>query len=228
MNEKYGIGQSVSRFEDPRLLRGEGRFINDMVVPGMAHIAYVRSPHARARIVSIDAGRRARRPGRARRLHHRRPGARRHRHHGALAQAQPPGRQADALARASRASPREWCATSATRSPSSPRKPWRRRRTPPSCVAVDFDVLPAGDPVWDECPDNVSNVFEVGNRAATDAAFAARGARRQAALHGIARARPVHGAARRDRRMGPRAQAATRCTATCSIRTACAKSSPAC
>ena len=54
MNEKYGIGQSVSRFEDPRLLRGEGRFINDMVVPGMAHIAYVRSPHARARIVSID------------------------------------------------------------------------------------------------------------------------------------------------------------------------------
>ena len=54
MNEKYGVGQSVSRFEDPRLLRGEGRFINDMVVPGMAHIAYVRSPHARARIVSVD------------------------------------------------------------------------------------------------------------------------------------------------------------------------------
>ena len=43
MNEKiasqaaaYGIGQPVSRFEDPRLLRGEGRFINDRVVPGMA------------------------------------------------------------------------------------------------------------------------------------------------------------------------------------------------
>ncbi len=54
MNEKYGIGQSVLRFEDPRLLRGEGRFIHDIVVPGMAHIAYLRSPHARARIVSID------------------------------------------------------------------------------------------------------------------------------------------------------------------------------
>ena len=39
MNEKYGIGQPVRRFEDPRLLRGEGHFINDLVVPGMAHIA---------------------------------------------------------------------------------------------------------------------------------------------------------------------------------------------
>ena len=61
MNEKYGIGQSVSRFEDPRLLRGEGRFINDIVVPGMAHIAYVRSPHARARIV-VDRRRPRRSP----------------------------------------------------------------------------------------------------------------------------------------------------------------------
>src|SRR5271167_387382 len=55
MSEKFGIGQPVPRFEDPRLLRGEGRFINDLVVPGMAQIAYVRSPHAHARIVSIDS-----------------------------------------------------------------------------------------------------------------------------------------------------------------------------
>ena len=54
MDKQFGIGQPVSRFEDPRLLRGAGRYINDMVVPGMAHIAYLRSPHARARIVSID------------------------------------------------------------------------------------------------------------------------------------------------------------------------------
>src|SRR3972149_1624662 len=49
--EHFGIGQPVSRFEDPRLLRGEGRYINDLVLPGMAHLAYVRSPHPPARIV---------------------------------------------------------------------------------------------------------------------------------------------------------------------------------
>src|SRR5207249_4796603 len=49
-------------------------------------------------------------------------------------------------------------------------------------VAVDYEPLPSvtatleagpgSPPVWDECPDNVSNVFEVGDQAATDAAFA--------------------------------------------------------
>ena len=56
MNEKYGVGQPVTRFEDPRLLRGEGRYVNDLALPGMAHVAYVRSPHARARIAGVDAG----------------------------------------------------------------------------------------------------------------------------------------------------------------------------
>ena len=39
-------------------------------------------------------------------------------------------------------------------------------------VAVEYDALPVDGAVWEECPDNVSNVFEVGNKAATDAAFA--------------------------------------------------------
>ena len=56
MNGKFGIGQPVPRFEDPRLLRGEGRFIHDLVLPGMAHLVLVRSPHAHARIAAIDAG----------------------------------------------------------------------------------------------------------------------------------------------------------------------------
>src|SRR4029079_17899579 len=42
----------------------------------------------------------------------------------------------------------------------------------PVGVSVHYEPLPVSDPVWAECPDNVSNVFEVGNRAATDAAFA--------------------------------------------------------
>jgi len=46
MNEQFGIGQAVSRFEDPRLLRGEGRYINDFSVAGQAQ----------ADAVAADAG----------------------------------------------------------------------------------------------------------------------------------------------------------------------------
>ncbi len=42
------------RVEDPRLLRGEGRFVHRLRPPGIAHAAFVRSPHARARILGID------------------------------------------------------------------------------------------------------------------------------------------------------------------------------
>lgn len=49
------IGQSKARREDEALLRGEGRFIDDVPVPrGTLHVAFVLSPHAHARIVSID------------------------------------------------------------------------------------------------------------------------------------------------------------------------------
>ena len=62
---------------------------------------------------------------------------------------------------------------------------------------------PGSPPVWDECPDNVSNLFEVGDQAATDAAFAAAAHGRHAPLRDHPRARPVHGAARRARRVRP-------------------------
>ena len=48
-------GQSLKRFEDPRLLRGEGSFVDDMKMPEMLHAMIVRSPHAHARIVSVDS-----------------------------------------------------------------------------------------------------------------------------------------------------------------------------
>src|ERR671931_264683 len=51
---EFAIGQSVSRFEDPRLLRGGGRYVGDIVLPGMAFGHVLRSPHAHARIRSID------------------------------------------------------------------------------------------------------------------------------------------------------------------------------
>ena len=51
---EFAVGQSVSRFEDPRLLKGGGRYVGDMVLPGMAFGCVLRSPHAHARIRAID------------------------------------------------------------------------------------------------------------------------------------------------------------------------------
>ncbi len=48
-------GQSVLRSEDDRLLRGEGLFTADIQLPGMLHLAIVRSPHAHAKIERIDS-----------------------------------------------------------------------------------------------------------------------------------------------------------------------------
>jgi aerobic carbon-monoxide dehydrogenase large subunit len=49
------VGQAMRRKEDPRMITGRGRYVDDVVLPGMLHMAIVRSPEAHARIVSIDA-----------------------------------------------------------------------------------------------------------------------------------------------------------------------------
>ena len=60
---EFAIGQSVSRFEDPRLLKGGGRYVGDMALPGMAFGHVLRSPHAHARIRSIDTTKAKAAPG---------------------------------------------------------------------------------------------------------------------------------------------------------------------
>jgi carbon-monoxide dehydrogenase large subunit len=62
MGAKY-FGAAVRRREDPRFLRGEGRFVDDVTLPGLLHAACLRSPHAHARIRSIDATRARAMPG---------------------------------------------------------------------------------------------------------------------------------------------------------------------
>ena len=49
-----GIGESIKRKEDGRFLHGKGNYIDDLVLPGMLHMAILRSPHAHARIKSVD------------------------------------------------------------------------------------------------------------------------------------------------------------------------------
>ena len=53
MGTRY-FGASVARVEDPRLLRGSGRFVDDIKLPGLLHAALVRSPHAHARITAVQ------------------------------------------------------------------------------------------------------------------------------------------------------------------------------
>lgn len=60
---KYGIGQPVSRFEDPRLLRGQGRYQDDVNLAGQVYAVFLRSSHAHARIRAVDTEAAAATPG---------------------------------------------------------------------------------------------------------------------------------------------------------------------
>ena len=57
------IGRAMPRFEDLRFVRGAGNYTDDVSVPGEAYAAFVRAPHAHARIASIDVSAARRRPG---------------------------------------------------------------------------------------------------------------------------------------------------------------------
>ena len=60
---RFGSGQTVRRIEDPALVAGQGRFTDDLSRPGQAHLVFLRSPYAHARIVSVDAGAAREMPG---------------------------------------------------------------------------------------------------------------------------------------------------------------------
>src|SRR6266545_6129630 len=49
------VGRPLKRFEDPRLVTGQGSFVDDLRLPGMLHAVVLRSPHAHARLLSLDA-----------------------------------------------------------------------------------------------------------------------------------------------------------------------------
>jgi carbon-monoxide dehydrogenase large subunit len=57
------IGARTKRNEDPRLLTGRALFVDDVELPGMLHVAFLRSPHAHARLLGIDASRALAREG---------------------------------------------------------------------------------------------------------------------------------------------------------------------
>jgi aerobic carbon-monoxide dehydrogenase large subunit len=179
---EYGIGQSVSRFEDPRLLRGAGRYVNDVSLPRQAYAFVLRSPHAHATIAKIDTGAARAAPGVL----------------GVFTEADI---AADKLGTTKVALPRKRPDGSPLFSRPHPGLARGRVRYVGDPVAlvvadtlaeakdaaelidIDYEPLPsvtdseeAARPdsprVWDENPDNVSHVWETGNKPAADEAFA--------------------------------------------------------
>ncbi len=178
---EFGIGQPVPRFEDPRLLRGQGRFIDDVNLPGQAYMVVVRSPHAAARIRSVDVAAAAQATGVVAVLT------------GDDLAADGLGTTAVSFKRQRPdgspmfARPHPGLARGRVRHVGDPvavviAETLAEAKDAAEQVAIDYEPLPAiastadasrpGAPaVWDECPDNVSHVFEMGDRAASDAAF---------------------------------------------------------
>ncbi len=179
---KFGIGQPVTRTEDPRFLRGEGRYVDDIRLPG-ACVGYVlRSPHAHARIRRIDARRAREAPG-------------------TLAVLTGEDAAADGLADIHCHVPPMAFGGPATPTPAYPVLARERvrcvgdpvafavaetlaeARDAAETVEVDYEILPAagstreavreGAPlVWDESPGNVWFEMDMGDPGATDDAFA--------------------------------------------------------
>lgn len=178
---KYALGQSVPRSEDPRLLRGGGRYADDRSMPGMLHGYVLRSPHAHAKISAIDTDAAASSPG----VHAVLTGA----DWQALGWGDVPGDP-----------PRKLRDGTTAFAPPFPALVLDRVRYVGDCVAfvvadsraqaqdaselieVDYAPLPAvtdtalaaspGAPlVWDDAPNNIAFVHLVGDKAAADAAF---------------------------------------------------------
>src|SRR5580693_6391871 len=57
------IGKTVPRPNLDRLMQGRGVYVSDIELPRMAHVVFLRSPHAHAKIISIDAAEARRKPG---------------------------------------------------------------------------------------------------------------------------------------------------------------------
>ena len=60
---KFGIGQPAPRKEDPRMLTGRGRYVDDIELPRMTFGYVLRSPHAHAKITSMDTSAASAAPG---------------------------------------------------------------------------------------------------------------------------------------------------------------------
>ena len=179
---EFALGQPVPRFEDPRLLRGGGRYVDDMVLPRMVFGHVLRAPHAHARVRSIDASRARTAPGVLLVL----TGAEwRESGWGDLPAAggmkRPGGRASYRPRFPALVEDRvRWVGDYVAFVVAETK---HQAMDAAELIEVEYEPLPAvvatagapapGAPlVWDDCPDNICFVHEVGDKAAVEAAFA--------------------------------------------------------
>jgi aerobic carbon-monoxide dehydrogenase large subunit len=62
-SERYSLGKAMKRKEDPRFIEGRGRYVDDITLPNMLHLALVHSPYPHARIKNIDSSAALKMPG---------------------------------------------------------------------------------------------------------------------------------------------------------------------
>jgi aerobic carbon-monoxide dehydrogenase large subunit len=180
--QKFGIGQAVPRFEDPRLVRGGGRYVDDIVLPGMAFGHVLRSPHAHARIRAIATDRARAAPGVLAVLTGADwvasgwgdlpvPGGMKRRDGSAMYRPRYPALVSDRV---------RWVGDYVAFVVA---ETYHQAVDAAELIEVDYEPLPAvvstadaaapGAPlVWDDCPGNVCFVHRDGDAIATDAAFA--------------------------------------------------------
>jgi carbon-monoxide dehydrogenase large subunit len=178
---EFGIGQPVRRFEDKRLLSGNGRYQSDNNLLGQAYAYVLRSPHAHARIDKLDLTAAKAAPGvvlimTGDDLVEAKLGAM-----GVPFQRKRPD-GSPMFARAHLG-----LAQGTVRYVGEPialivAETLAQAKDAAELVDIDYAALPsvtdtaqAADgkiAVWPDCPDNISNLFEAGNKAAADAAFA--------------------------------------------------------
>ena len=177
---QFGIGQPIKRFEDQRLLRGEGRFHNDVNLPGQTHAVIVRSTHAHARIRSIDTAAALASPGVVAVF----TGADLARDNLGTMQMTLKRKRPDGSPMF--APPHRGLTPDRVRYVGDPvamviAETLAQAEDAAERLRIDYEPLPSvtstdeaigGPAVWDECADNVSNLFESGDKATTDAAFA--------------------------------------------------------
>ena len=179
---EFAIGQGVSRFEDPRLVRGDGRYTDDIKLPGLAHGVVLRSPHAHAKIKSIDTAAAKSAPGVLAVLTSADikaagygdlpvPGGLKRRDGSPMYRPRYPILVEDRV---------RWIGDSVAFVVA---ETVAQALDAAEMITVDYEELPAvtstaeapkpGAPrVWDDCPDNICFVELIGDKAAVDAAFA--------------------------------------------------------
>jgi len=178
---QFGIGQPVTRFEDRRLLQGGGRYLDDVNLPGQAHAVVVRSVHAHAAIRAVDAEAARKAPGVVAVF----TGADLARDGLGTMQMTLKRKRPDGSPMF--APPHRGLAQDRARYVGDPialvvAETRGQAEDAAALVDVDYEALPSvtstaaaigGPAVWAECGDNVSNLYESGDRARTDAALAA-------------------------------------------------------